>query len=104
VNVDNYGLTLIDLKILGRKDDPWVLVDRVAQVFYVLDPETRKHNVVSGKQKIVGVDNVEDNDEDTNQFEEMSLFTNPMNIKYIEKDFDKNLLLHMRKGGKGKFV
>jgi hypothetical protein len=58
----------------------------------------------SGKQKIVGVDNVEDNDEDINQFEEMSLFTNPMNIKHIEKDFDKNLLLYMRKGGKGNFV
>jgi hypothetical protein len=51
-----------------------------------------------------GVDNVEDNDEDVNQFEEMPLFTNPMNIKHIEKDFNKNLLLYMRKGGKGKFV
>jgi hypothetical protein len=38
---------------------------------------------------------VEDNDEDINQFEEMSLFINLMNIKYIEKDFDKNLLLYM---------
>jgi hypothetical protein len=47
---------------------------------------------------------VEDNDEDANQFEEMTLFTNPMNIKHIEKDFDKNFLLYMRKGGKGKFV
>jgi hypothetical protein len=46
-------------------------------------------------KKIVGVDNVEDNDEDVNQFEEMSLFTNPVNIKHIEKDFDKNLLLYM---------
>jgi hypothetical protein len=43
---------------------------------------------------------VEDNDEDINQFKEMSLFTNPMNIKDIEKDFNKNLLLYMRKGGK----
>jgi hypothetical protein len=51
VNIDNYGLTLVDLKILGHKDDPWVLVDRVAQVFYVLGLETRK-------QKIIGVDNV----------------------------------------------
>jgi hypothetical protein len=59
------------------------------------DPETGKHIVVSGKQKIIGVDNVEDNDEDVNQFEEMPLFTNPMNIKHIEKDFDKNLLLYM---------
>jgi hypothetical protein len=81
VNVDNYGLTLVDLKNLGHKDDPWVHADRVTQVFYVLDSETGKHIVVSGKQKIVGVDNMEDNDEDINQFEEMLLFTNPMNIK-----------------------
>jgi hypothetical protein len=51
-------------------------------------------------KKIVGVDNMKDNDEDINQFEEMSLFMNPMNIRHIGKDFDKNLLLYMRKGGK----
>jgi hypothetical protein len=95
MNVDNYGLTLVDLKTLGHKDDPWVLVDCVTQVFYVLDPEIGKHIVVSRKQKIVGVDNVEDNDEDVNQFEEMALFTNPMNIKHMEKYFDNNLLLYM---------
>jgi hypothetical protein len=105
VNVDNYRLTLVDLKNLGHKDDPWVLADRVAQVFYVLDPETGNHIVVSGKQKkIVEVDNMEDNDKDVNQFEEIPLFTNSMNIKHIEKDFDKNLLLYMQKGDKGKFV
>jgi hypothetical protein len=38
----------------------------VAQVFYVLDLESGKHIVVSEKQKIVGVDNVEHNDEDVN--------------------------------------
>jgi hypothetical protein len=47
---------------------------------------------------------VGDNDDDVNQFEEMPLFTNSMNIKRIEKDFDKNLMLYMRKGDKGKFV
>jgi hypothetical protein len=47
---------------------------------------------------------VKDNDKDANQFEQMSLFTNPINIKHIEKDFDKNLLLYMRKRDKGKFV
>jgi hypothetical protein len=104
VNVDNYRLTLVDLKNLGHKDDPWVLVDHIAQVLYVLDPETGKHFVVSEKQKIVGVDNVENNDKDVNQFEEMPLFTNPMNIKHIKKDFDKNLLLYMRKGGNEKFI
>jgi hypothetical protein len=104
VNVDNYGLTLVDLKNIGHQDDPRLLADRVAQVFYVLDAETRKYVVVSGKQKIFGVENVKDNDEDVNQFEEMPLFTNLMNIKRIEKDFDKNLMLHMRKDGKGKFA
>jgi hypothetical protein len=95
VNVNNYELTLVDLKLLGHKDDPWMLTNHVTQVFYVLDPETGKHIIVSRKQKIIGVDNVEDNDEDVNQFEEMLLFTNPMNIKHIEKDFNKNLLLYM---------
>jgi hypothetical protein len=61
------------------KDDPWVLADSITQA----------------KQKNVGVENVEDNDEDVNQFEEMPLFTNPINIKHIEKDFDKNLILYM---------
>jgi hypothetical protein len=55
-------------------------------------------------KKNIGIDNVEDNDENVNQFEEISLFTNPMNIKRIEKDINKNLLLYMRKGGKGKFT
>jgi hypothetical protein len=72
-----------------------VLADRVAHVFYVLDPETRKYVVVSAKQKIIGVENVEDNDEDVNQFEEILLFINPMSIKRIEKDFDKDLMLYM---------
>jgi hypothetical protein len=55
-------------------------------------------------KKIVGVENVEDIDECVNQFEEMSLFTNSMNIKHIKKDFDKNLMPYLRKGGNGKFV
>jgi hypothetical protein len=49
VNVDNYGLTLLDLKNVGHQDDPCVLADRVTHVFYVLDPETEKYVVVSGK-------------------------------------------------------
>jgi hypothetical protein len=61
-----------------------VLANHVVQVFIVLDLETGKHVVVFAKQKIAEVENVEDNDEDVNQFEEMSLFTNPINIKHIE--------------------
>jgi hypothetical protein len=47
---------------------------------------------------------VEDNDKDVNQLEEMPLFTNPINIKHIEKDFDNNLIPYMRKCDNGKFV
>jgi hypothetical protein len=104
VSVDNYGLTRVDLKNVEHKNDLWVLVDRVTQVFYVHNPETRKHVVVSTKQKIVGVENVEDKDKDINQIEEMQLFTNPMNIKDIEKDFEKNLMPYMQKGGNENFV
>jgi hypothetical protein len=104
VSMDNYGLTLVDLKNLGQQDDPWMLADRVAQVFYVLDPEIEKYIVVSTKQKITGVENVKDNDEDVNQFKEMPLLTHPMNTKHIEKNFDKKLMPYMRKGGNGKFV
>jgi hypothetical protein len=102
--MDNYGLILVDLKTIGHKDDPWVLVDRVAQIFYVLNLETEKHIVVFRKQKNIRVENVKDNDEDANQFEEIPLFTNPINIKHIEKDFHKNLMPYMRKGGNEKFV
>jgi hypothetical protein len=62
------------------------------------NPEIEKHVFISEKQKIIGVENVKDNDEDINQFEELLLFTNPMNIKHMEKEFDNNFISYMRKG------
>jgi hypothetical protein len=53
--------------------------------FYVLDLETGKHVVISEKQKITRIKNVKNNDEYINQFEEIPLFSNPMNIKHIER-------------------
>jgi hypothetical protein len=71
VIVDNYGLTLVDLKKVGYKDDLWVLAECVAQMFYVLDPADEKmHVVISRKQKIVGVKNVRDRDEEYNKYGE----------------------------------
>jgi hypothetical protein len=49
VSVDNYELTLVDLKSVGHQEDPWMLTNRVIQIFYVFDLETRKHVVVFGK-------------------------------------------------------
>ena len=52
VEVDGYGLMIVDLNNIGYKDDPWVLASQVAQVLYVADPAKKtKHIVVLGKQK-----------------------------------------------------
>jgi hypothetical protein len=67
----------------------------VSHKFSMYSIQKLENTVVSGKQKIIRVENVEDNDDDINQFEEMPLFTNPMNIKHIEREFDKNLMPYM---------
>jgi hypothetical protein len=50
IAVDEYGFTIVDLRNVGHKDEPWVLSSTVAQVFYILDPKNeKKHSVVLGK-------------------------------------------------------
>jgi hypothetical protein len=64
VEIDDYGFTIIDLTNVGHKNEPWVLIATVAQVFYILDPkDKKKYIVVPGKQRVVGVDDVEDEEE-----------------------------------------
>jgi hypothetical protein len=88
MTMDNYGLTLLNLKKIGYKDDLWVLAECVAQVFYVLDPANEKmHIVISRKQKIVGVENVGDGDEEYNKYKEMSVFNG---LERIIKRVEKN--------------
>jgi hypothetical protein len=65
--------------------------------FSVLDPDTGKHVVVSGKQNIVRVENMEDNNDDVNQFEEMPLFTNLMNIKNIKKALTRIFAIYAKR-------
>jgi hypothetical protein len=91
VTDDNYGLTLVDLANVGYKDDPWVLVEHVAQVFYIVDPmNVKKHIAVSGKQRILGVEGVTEV-EDYNQFEELVLFKyHEKRIKKIEASIPKS--------------
>jgi hypothetical protein len=50
VKVDSYGLTTVDLKSIGYRDDLWMLATNVAQVAYYMHREdTKRHVVVSGK-------------------------------------------------------
>jgi hypothetical protein len=57
------------------------------------------HVVISGKQKIVGVENVGYGDEEYNKYEEMFDFNGPERIKHVEKKIDNNLKPYMRKNG-----
>ena len=79
VTVDNYGVRVLDLSKVGYKDDPWIMANRAAQVFYVeqiLCPNEKKstdkpkHVVIPGKQQAIGVDGVSDLDE-FNEFSNM---------------------------------
>ena len=64
VKVDRYGVTTVDLERVGYKDEPFVLANQVVQVFYVTDPTNKKrHVVLNGKRRIVGVENVVDEEE-----------------------------------------
>ena len=56
---DMYGLTTVDLKQVGYKEEAFVLADQVSQVFFVTDAmDERRHVVLPGKRRVVGVENV----------------------------------------------
>jgi hypothetical protein len=49
---------------VGQKDESWVFTVTVAQVFYILDSkDEKKYIVLPGKQCVIGVDDVEDEEE-----------------------------------------
>ena len=86
-------MTTVDLKALDCRDEPIVLAKDVTQVFYVQDvcsklkkdksrnkssfvgvgDEPKRHIVLAGKIKIMGVDNVTD-EEEYNKVEDMTPF------------------------------
>jgi hypothetical protein len=64
VEVDDYGFTIVDMRNVGHKDEPWVLTATVTQAFYILDPkDEKKHIVVPRKQRVLRVDNMDDEEE-----------------------------------------
>ena len=85
------GMTTVDLNNLVYADEPFVLANNVAQVFYVKDMSTRlrkrkdkeangsydepkRRIVLSGKRNIVGVEDKKDLSEDYEKFHEISPF------------------------------
>nr|ABA98354.1 transposon protein, putative, CACTA, En/Spm sub-class [Oryza sativa Japonica Group] len=78
VMIDDSGMTTVDLNKVGYSDEPFVLANNVTQVFYVKEmsskgkkgrgpDEPKRHVVLSGKRKIVGVE--DKTDEDYDQFD-----------------------------------
>jgi hypothetical protein len=105
VEVDEYGFTIIDLRNMGHKDEPWVLASTVAHVFYILDlKDEKKHIVVPRKQRVVRVDNVED-EEAYNQFDDVSFFVDTIGINIVERKISyRNVIPYTRTDGEGKLV
>jgi len=71
VTTDQYGMTIVDFKKIGYKVEPFVLAKDVAHVFYVKDmsskpkknqgksdDEPKRHIVLPGKRKVIGVENI----------------------------------------------
>jgi len=86
VTIDKFGMTIVDFSKIGYKEEPFVLAKDVKQVFYVKDMaskpkkgakkapedanEPRRHIVLPGKRKIVGVEDITDQSEDFDQLED----------------------------------
>jgi hypothetical protein len=84
IKLNEYGFTIVDLRNVGHKDEHWVLASTAAQVFYILYPkDEKKHIIVPRKQWVVGVNNVED-EEEYNQFDKMPLFMDTTRINIVE--------------------
>ncbi|GJS67329.1 hypothetical protein Tco_0681893 [Tanacetum coccineum] len=99
VMVDEIGFTLVDLSTDGYTSDPFILAKLATQVFYVKDlSKSRWHIVLHGKRRILGVENVVDEDE-YDQFDELPPFTNDvppldddtMEITYLRSDHNEGL-------------
>jgi hypothetical protein len=105
VEIDDYGFTIIDLTKVGHEDEPWVLAATIAKVFYILDPKDEvKYIVVPGKQWIIGVDDVED-EEEYNQCDEVPFFVDTRRINIVEiKIFYSNGIPYACTDGEGKLV
>jgi hypothetical protein len=74
-------------------------------VFYVLDPkDEKKYIIVPGKQRVVGVDDVED-EEKYNQCDEVTFFVDTRRINIVEtKISHSKVILYACTDGEEKLV
>ena len=71
VKVDEYGKTCANLNTTEYHSDPFILASQATQIFYVPDTLNEDcHVVMFGKRRILGVENVAD-EEEYNQFDDL---------------------------------
>jgi hypothetical protein len=101
-------MTTVDLNNLAYMDEPFVLANDVAQVFYVKDMSTKtrernqqkntssnepkRHIVISGKRNIVGVDDKTHMSVDYNKFHEILTFKVKIDPSILLNDEDSTWL------------
>jgi hypothetical protein len=103
--LDEYSFTLVDLNNVGHKDDPWILPEHVAHVFYILEPEHEKeHGVILRKQRTIGVDDITD-EKEYNQFDEVPFFVDTKSINLLKTRISYSTMLpYSRIDAYGKLV
>src|SRR4051812_23279675 len=100
-----YGMTTVDLNNLGYPDEPFVLANDVAQIFYVKDMSTKprkrkdkeantsydepkRHIVLLGKKDIPGLEGKTDKPENYEKFHEISPFKVKADPSILLRDED----------------
>ncbi|CAM8885163.1 unnamed protein product [Rhodiola kirilowii] len=54
VHIDEFGMTFVDFRREGSKDEPFIMAEQARQVFYIKDPSNNNHYVViNGKQQLI---------------------------------------------------
>jgi hypothetical protein len=104
VKIDKYGMTNVNFKFLGYREQLFVLAKVVTDVFYVKDPDLANkeehHIVLQRKRKIVRFDDVVD-EEEYNQFDALPPFGEDITIPtiddteeptYIHRDHDEAII------------
>jgi hypothetical protein len=104
---------VLDLSKIGYKDDPWILANRTAQVFYaeqIISNNEKKNTdksklvVFPGKQQAIGVDGVSDM-EDFNQFNDIFLFIDhPTKIRNVERSIPRKFLPWVHHDRQGRII
>ena len=99
--IDRDGFTTVNLSTNGYVSEPFILAKLATQVFYVEDPQdSRWHVVQFGKRRILGIDDVVDEDE-YDQYDELPPFSTgaPLDsvvldrTTYIRSDHDEGMIV-----------